>query len=64
MPIKVIKENLDIFSRFLCTSFNSSIKTSKFPQCLKLAGITPTCNKKKNYGKKKKTKIKKKTTGQ
>ena len=23
MPTKVIKENLDIFSRFLCTSFNS-----------------------------------------
>ena len=34
LPTKVIKENLDIFSRFLCTSFNSSIKTSTFPQCL------------------------------
>ena len=31
MTTKVIKENSDIFSSFLCTSFNSSIKTSKFP---------------------------------
>ena len=31
MQTKVIKENSYIFSSFLCTSFNSSIKTSKFP---------------------------------
>ena len=41
MPTKVIKENSDIFSSFLCISFNSSIKTSKFTRCLKLADITP-----------------------
>ena len=41
MPTKVIKENSDIFSSFLCTSFNSSVKTSKFPECFKLANITP-----------------------
>ena len=40
MPTKVIKKN-SVFLSFLCTSFNSSIKTSKFPQCLKLADITP-----------------------
>ena len=32
----------------LCTSFNSSIKTSKFPQCLELADITPLYKKGKN----------------
>ena len=42
MPTKAIKEYLDIFSSFLCTSFNSSIKIFKFFQCLKLADITPT----------------------
>ena len=31
MRTKVIKKNSDIFSSFLCTKFNSSIKTSKFP---------------------------------
>ena len=39
MPPTVIKGNSDIFSSFLCTSFNSSIKTSKFRQGLKLADI-------------------------
>ena len=41
IPTKVIKENSDIFSSLLCICFNSSIKTSKFPQCLKLVDITP-----------------------
>ena len=41
MPIKVAKENSNIFSSFLCTSFNSLIKTSKFLQCLKLANTIP-----------------------
>ena len=31
MQTKVIKENSDIFSSFLWTKFNSSIKTSKCP---------------------------------
>ena len=48
MPTKIIKENSDIFSTFLCTSFKSSIKTSKFPQCLKLADIRPLYKKGKN----------------
>ena len=48
MPTKVIKENSDIFSSFLCTSFNSSVKTTKFPQCLKLADITLLYKKGKN----------------
>ena len=39
--LKVIKEKLGIFRSFLCTSFNRSIKTSKFSQYPKLADITP-----------------------
>ena len=41
MPIKIANENSNIFSSFLCTSFNSLIKTSKFLQCLKLANTIP-----------------------
>ena len=48
MPTKVIKGNSDISSSFLCTSFNSSIKRSKFPQWLNLADITPLYKKGKN----------------
>ena len=31
IPIKVLKGNSDIFSNFLCNSFNNSIKLSTFP---------------------------------
>ena len=48
MPTKVTKESFDIFSKFLCTNFNSSIKTSKSLQCLKLADVTPLYKKVKN----------------
>ena len=48
MSTKATKENSDIFSSFLCISFNSSIKTLAFPQCFKLADITPLYNKGKN----------------
>ena len=41
IPIKVLKENSDIFSNFLCNSFNNSIKLSTFPEILKHADITP-----------------------
>ena len=37
IPIKIIKENLDIFAGFLCTNINSS----SFPSCLKMADMTP-----------------------
>ena len=40
IPIKLLKENVDIFSYFVCTSFNSSINMSKFPENLKLADIS------------------------
>ena len=41
IPIKIIKENLDIFADFLCTNINSSFKSSSFPSCLKMADVTP-----------------------
>ena len=40
-PIKVLKENSDIFSNFLCNSLKNSIKLSAFPEILKHADITP-----------------------
>ena len=56
IPIKIIKENLDIFADFLCTNINSSFKSSSFPSCLKMADLTPLHKKGK--------KDLKKTTGQ
>ena len=37
---RIIKENVDIFVDFLCTSINSAIKSSSFPSSLKLAEVT------------------------
>ena len=45
IPIKIVKENIDVFSDFLCSSFNSSLKLSKFPENLKQADITPAYKK-------------------
>ena len=47
IPMKVLKENTDNFSNFLCNSFNSSIKQSTLPEILKHADITPLCKKRK-----------------
>ena len=41
IPTKIIKENSDIFSNFICESINNSIKSSIFPSCLKHADVTP-----------------------
>ena len=41
IPIRIIKDNIDIFADFLCETVNCTIKTSNFPSCLKLADITP-----------------------
>ena len=54
IPIKIIKEDLDIFADFLCTNINSSFKSSSFPSCLKMADLTPlhkkdTKDSKENY---------------
>ena len=45
ISIKLLKKKIDIFSDFVCTSFNSSINMSKFPENLKLADITPAYKK-------------------
>ena len=37
IPTKIIKENSDLFSNFICESINNSIKSSLFPSCLKHA---------------------------
>ena len=55
IPTKIIKENSDTFSNFICESISNSIKSSIFPSCLKDADATPLhkkCNKslKENYG--------------
>ena len=41
IPIKVIKDNVDTFADFLYKNVNSASKSSLFPFCLKLAGVTP-----------------------
>ena len=41
IPTKTIKENVGVFADFLCTSINSSIKSSLFLSCLKFADVTP-----------------------
>ena len=37
IPIRIIKDNVDIFADFLCETVNCTIKTSNFPSFLKLA---------------------------
>ena len=41
IPTKIIKENVNAFADFLCTSINSSIKSSLFPSYLKFADVAP-----------------------
>ena len=41
MPVKVVKENAEYFAEFICSQFNESITSSKFPLSYKLANITP-----------------------
>ena len=41
---RIIKENVDIFAEFLCTSINGAIKSVSFPCSLKLA-VTPLSKK-------------------
>ena len=54
IPTKIIKENSDIFSNFICQSFNNMIDVCIFPTSLKLANITrvykkDSKNSKENY---------------
>ena len=49
IPIKVLKENSNIFNNFLCNSFKNSIKLSTFPEILKHADIIPLYKKGKKH---------------
>ena len=46
IPVKIIKENLDIVSNFVHKNFNNSLLSSNFPFHLKNATITPIFKKK------------------
>ena len=45
IPTRTIKENIDIFVDFLCTSIKSAIKSSSFPSSLKSTEVTPVYSK-------------------
>ena len=45
IPLKLIKENSDLFAEMICKYFNESLERSKFPDCLKLANVTPVFKK-------------------
>ena len=45
IPTKIVKENAEIFSNVLVSSFNDSIEKSNFPSILKNASITPVFKK-------------------
>ena len=45
IPIRVLKENADIFADYICGIFNEPIKKSPFPSVLKNANITPVFKK-------------------
>ena len=40
-PVRVVKENAEYFAEIICSQFNESINSSKFPLLFKLANITP-----------------------
>ena len=39
IPIKILKENADIFSSYICYFFNETIRSGKFPSILKKASF-------------------------
>ena len=41
MFVRVVKENAEYFAEIICSQFNESINSSKFPLSFKLANITP-----------------------
>ena len=45
IPVKLIKGNSDLFAEIICKYFNESLEKSKFPDCLKLANVTPVFKK-------------------
>ena len=45
IPVKIIKDNIDIFSEFVLHNFNNSIFDATFPSELKRADVTPNFQK-------------------
>ena len=45
IPVKLIKENSDLFTEIICKYFNEFLEKSKFPDCLKLTNVTPVFKK-------------------
>ena len=45
IPVKLIKKINDPFAEIICKYFNESLEKSKFPDCLKLANVTPVFKK-------------------
>ena len=41
MPVRVVKDNAEYFAEIICSQFNESINSSKFPLSFKLTNITP-----------------------
>ena len=46
IAVKIIKENIDIITDFICNNFNNSLFSSYFPSNLRNADITPVLKKK------------------
>ena len=45
LSVKLLKDNKDFFAAYIAKYFNDSLKSAKFPNCLKLASITPVFKK-------------------
>ena len=41
IPVRIIKENIDILLYFLCHNFNNSLSCSTFPTAVRYAEVTP-----------------------
>ena len=41
LPVRVVKQNAEYFAEIICSQFNESINSSKFPLSVKLVNITP-----------------------
>ena len=45
LPVKLLKDNKDFFEVYIPRHFNDSLKSEEFPDCFKLASITPVFKK-------------------
>ena len=45
IPVNLTKENSGLFAEIICKYFNESFEKIKFPDCLKLANVTPVFKK-------------------